>query len=74
MPADASAQGTRLADFLVIDGSHGEGAGQILGTALSLSIVTARGFRLENIRASRRNGGLRPQYLSAVMLYIRNQS
>jgi hypothetical protein len=37
-----------LADFLVIDGSHGEGAGQILGTALSLSIVTARGFRLED--------------------------
>lgn len=58
--------GIWLTDLLVVDGSHGEGGGQILRTALSLSIVTARAFRLENIRASRRNPGLRPQHLSAV--------
>lgn len=66
MPADGSAHGIRSAELRVIDGSHGEGGGQILRTALSLSIVTARGFRLENIRANRRNPGLRPQHLAAV--------
>jgi RNA 3'-terminal phosphate cyclase (ATP) len=54
-----------LADLRVIDGSHGEGGGQILRTALSLSIV-ARGFSLEYIRANRCNPGLRPQHLAAV--------
>jgi RNA 3'-terminal phosphate cyclase (ATP) len=53
-------------DILILDGSHGEGGGQILRTALSLSIVTARPVRLTNIRAGRRNPGLRPQHLSAV--------
>ncbi len=53
-------------DVLTLDGSHGEGGGQILRTALSLSIITARPFRLINIRASRRNPGLLPQHLSAV--------
>jgi RNA 3'-terminal phosphate cyclase (ATP) len=53
-------------DVLTLDGSHGEGGGQILRTALSLSIITARPFRLINIRAGRRNPGLMPQHLSAV--------
>jgi RNA 3'-terminal phosphate cyclase (ATP) len=52
--------------LLTLDGSHGEGGGQILRTALSLSMVTARAFRLVNIRAGRRNPGLLPQHLSAV--------
>ena len=51
---------------LTLDGSHGEGGGQILRTALSLSAVTARPFRLTNIRAGRQNPGLLPQHLSAV--------
>ena len=55
-----------LADVLILDGSHGEGGGQILRTALSLSAMTARPFRLHNIRAGRRNPGLLPQHLSAV--------
>ncbi len=53
-------------DILTLDGSYGEGGGQILRTALSLSAVTARPFRLTSIRAGRRNPGLLPQHLSAV--------
>ena len=53
-------------DILSLDGSHGEGGGQILRTALSLSAITARPFRLVNIRAGRRKPGLLPQHLSAV--------
>ena len=53
-------------DILSLDGSHGEGGGQILRTTLSLSAITARPFRLTNIRAGRRNPGLLPQHLSAV--------
>ena len=53
-------------DVLTLDGSHGEGGGQILRTALSLSVITARAFRLINIRSGRRNPGLLPQHLSAV--------
>ena len=43
-------------DVLTLDGSYGEGGGQILRTALSLSTIT-RPFRLANIRAGRRNPG-----------------
>jgi len=53
-------------DILTLDGSHGEGGGQILRTALSLSAITARPFCLTNIRAGRRKPGLLPQHLSAV--------
>ena len=53
-------------EVLTLDGSHGEGGGQILRTALSLSVITTRAFRLINIRADRRNPGLLPQHLSAV--------
>jgi RNA 3'-terminal phosphate cyclase (ATP) len=53
-------------ETLHIDGSYGEGGGQILRTALSLSIALGCGIRLENIRAKRPKPGLRPQHLSAV--------
>lgn len=52
--------------MLTIDGSHGEGGGQILRTALSLSMCRRRAFRIINIRAARRQPGLRPQHLAAV--------
>ncbi|HSB09515.1 MAG TPA: RNA 3'-terminal phosphate cyclase [Blastocatellia bacterium] len=52
--------------MLTIDGSHGEGGGQILRTALALSLVTAKPFRIENIRAGRKNPGLLRQHLTAV--------
>lgn len=53
-------------DVLTLDGSHGESGGQILRTALSLSIITARHIRLVNIRTGRPNPGLMAQHLSAV--------
>lgn len=49
-----------------IDGSLGEGGGQILRTALSLSMVTGRTVRLTRIRAGRKTPGLLRQHLAAV--------
>jgi RNA 3'-terminal phosphate cyclase (ATP) len=53
-------------DEIVIDGSQGEGGGQVLRTALSLSMVTGTAFRMTNIRARRKRPGLRRQHLTAV--------
>ena len=44
----------------------GEGGGQILRSALSLSLITGRGFLIEKIRANRNNPGLQRQHLAAV--------
>ena len=52
--------------MLTLDGSIGEGGGQILRTALSLSLVTAQAFRMEKIRARRAKPGLQAQHLAAV--------
>jgi RNA 3'-terminal phosphate cyclase (ATP) len=52
--------------MICIDGSFGEGGGQILRTALSLSLSTGIPFRIENIRAGRKNSGLLRQHLTAV--------
>ena len=49
-----------------IDGSFGEGGGQILRTSLALSLVTGKAFRIENIRANRKKPGLARQHLTAV--------
>src|SRR5690606_24413460 len=49
-----------------IDGSYGEGGGQILRTALSLSVYFGAPFRIANIRPRRSPPGLRPQHLAAV--------
>lgn len=52
--------------MVIIDGSKGEGGGQILRTSLSLAALTGRPFKLINIRANRSKPGLRPQHLTAV--------
>ncbi len=52
--------------MLVLDGSYGEGGGQIVRSALALAALTRRTVRLENIRAGRPKPGLRPQHLTAV--------
>src|SRR5215467_664578 len=52
--------------MLTIDGAQGEGGGQILRTALSLSMITGTPFALKNIRANRRKPGLLRQHLACV--------
>jgi len=52
--------------MIYIDGSYGEGGGQILRTSLALSLVTGQPFRIENIRANRKKPGLMRQHLTAV--------
>lgn len=54
--------------MIVLDGSQGEGGGQVLRTSLALSLATGTSFRLEKIRAGRRRPGLRPQHLASVRL------
>lgn len=57
--------------LLKIDGAHGEGGGQILRSALSLSALLERPVRVENIRVRRRRPGLRPQHLTAARAVAR---
>ena len=52
--------------MISIDGSHGEGGGQILRSSLTLSIATGKPFRITNIRANRKRPGLLRQHLTAV--------
>jgi len=52
--------------MIEIDGASGEGGGQVLRSALALSMVTGRSFRIVNIRAGRRRPGLMRQHLTAV--------
>jgi RNA 3'-terminal phosphate cyclase (ATP) len=55
-----------MTDRLIIDGSHGEGGGQILRSTLSLSVITGRPVRIENLRANRKKPGLAAQHLTSV--------
>lgn len=52
--------------MLTINGSQGEGGGQILRTALALSMCLGKAFKIHNIRATRAKPGLQPQHLAAV--------
>jgi RNA 3'-terminal phosphate cyclase (ATP) len=52
--------------MLTIDGSRGEGGGQILRTSLALSMITGTPVRIDNIRAKRRKPGLLRQHLTCV--------
>ena len=49
-----------------VDGSQGEGGGQIVRSSLALALVTGRSLVVDNIRARRRKPGLMPQHLAAV--------
>src|SRR4051794_32242550 len=57
--------------MLTIDGSEGEGGGQVLRTALALSAVTGEPFRIENVRARRERPGLLRQHLTATLAAAR---
>jgi RNA 3'-phosphate cyclase len=48
--------------MIVLDGAYGEGGGQVLRTALLLSLLTDQPFRIENIRQGRPQPGLKPQH------------
>ena len=52
--------------MLIIDGSFGEGGGQIIRTSLALSLITGKPFRIERVRARRDKPGLQRQHLTAV--------
>lgn len=52
--------------MIEIDGSHGEGGGQIVRSSLALSLVTGRAVTINNIRAGRSKPGLMRQHLTAV--------
>lgn len=54
--------------FLEIDGSFGEGGGQILRIAASFSIIFGRPIRVTNVRAGRRVPGLRPQHAATLRI------
>jgi len=61
-------QGTDVqgSTFIEIDGSYGEGGGQILRMAVALSALTGKEVRVKNIRAKRPNPGLKRQHITAI--------
>lgn len=56
--------------MLRIDGSYGEGGGQILRTSLALSAILGQGVEVYNIRAGRQNPGLMAQHLTCVKALV----
>ncbi len=55
-------------NYLKINGGHGEGGGQIIRSAITLSCITKQPIHLENIRKNRKVVGLRPQHLTAIKI------
>ena len=53
--------------MITIDGSYGEGGGQIVRTALALSSITGKAVEIINVRANRQKPGLQPQHLTGVL-------
>ena len=53
--------------MITLDGSEGEGGGQIVRSALALSVVTGEPVRIHNIRAKRSKPGLMRQHLTGVL-------
>ena len=64
-------QRAQSGDTVRIDGSYGEGGGQILRTSVSLAALTGRAMEIVNIRARRSRPGLQPQHRMAVTSWLR---
>lgn len=54
--------------FVEIDGGHGEGGGQIIRSAVTLSCITKKPVHIINIRKNRKVSGLKPQHITAVKI------
>lgn len=52
--------------MIILDGSHGEGGGQIVRTALALSSLTGQPFKATNIRSGRKDAGLKAQHVQCI--------
>lgn len=57
---------SNVGDVIKIDGSYGEGGGQILRVALAISMMTGQPVEFYNLRVKRPNAGLQPQHLTAI--------
>lgn len=57
-------------DEILVDGSFGEGGGQILRSSLLFSTLLNRPVKVINIRAKRSNPGLRPQHLATIKAFV----
>ncbi len=55
-----------MEDIITVDGSHGEGGGQVIRTSVALSALTGKPVRITNIRAKRCTTGLRAQHVSGI--------
>ncbi|RMW38904.1 MAG: RNA 3'-phosphate cyclase [Nitrosopumilus sp.] len=55
-------------DFLKINGGHGEGGGQIIRSAITLSSITKQPIHIVNIRKNRKVPGLKAQHLTAIKI------
>ena len=56
-------------DLIKINGAYGEGGGQIIRTALGLSVLTGKGFEATDIRYGRKVAGLKAQHLHAIKAF-----
>ena len=55
-------------DFLKINGAYGEGGGQIIRSAITISCITKKPIHIENIRKNRKVPGLKPQHITAIKI------
>lgn len=58
-------------NLMEIDGSFGEGGGQIVRTAVTLSCILNKPIKIKNIRKGRPNPGLKPQHVSVLKILKR---
>ncbi len=54
--------------FVEINGGHGDGGGQIVRSAITLSCITKKPVHVVNIRKNRKVAGLRPQHVAAIRI------